>query len=94
MATQTLIDFANENRPNCKWIFCYSMIIIQNLKIFFIYLSKIIKSRKVENFGIIGFNHMKWEYSFIQNTFIFLELILKYSRALVTFQQKTVEIQF
>ena len=23
MATQTLIDFINENRPNCKWIICF-----------------------------------------------------------------------
>ena len=22
-ATQTLIDFINENRPECKWIFCF-----------------------------------------------------------------------
>ena len=23
MATQTLIDFINEKRPNCKWIICF-----------------------------------------------------------------------
>ena len=23
MATQTLIDFINKNRPECKWIICF-----------------------------------------------------------------------
>lgn len=63
-ATQTLIDFINKNRPNCKWIFCFQHDNFPITKNFFGSLSRLILSEKVSNFGIIGFNHIDdWEYS-------------------------------
>ena len=56
MATQTLIDFINENRPNCKWIVCFQHDIYPISEDFFKTLSEYISSEKLNNFGIVGFN--------------------------------------
>jgi hypothetical protein len=56
MATQTLIDFINENRPQCKWIVCFQHDIYPISKNFFDKLDNYIKSAKLNDFGIIGFN--------------------------------------
>jgi hypothetical protein len=56
MATQTLIDFINENRPNCKWIFCFQHDNYPISKDFFTSISQLIKEDKLEQFGILGFN--------------------------------------
>ena len=58
MATQTLIDFINENRPNCKWIFCFQH---DNYPIslnFFSKISDLISKNKLKDFGILGFNNL------------------------------------
>jgi hypothetical protein len=56
MATQTLIDFINENRPNCKWIVCFQHDHYPLSKDFFSSISKRINNNKLDEFGIIGFN--------------------------------------
>jgi len=56
MATQTLIDFVNENRPNCKWVVCFQHDIYPISKNFFSKLDKYIQSDKLNDFGIVGFN--------------------------------------
>lgn len=72
-ATQTLLDFINDHRPNCKWIFCFQHDNFPKSRNFFNYLSKLINSKKVENFGIIGFNHLdNWEYSLFSKYLYFL----------------------
>ena len=58
MATQTLIDFINKNRPNCKWIFCFQH---DNYPIslnFFSKISDLISKNQLKNFGILGFNNL------------------------------------
>jgi hypothetical protein len=55
-ATQTLIDFVNENRPNCKWIVCFQHDIYPISNFFFNKLSNIIEKNDLKNIGIIGFN--------------------------------------
>ncbi len=55
-ATQTLIDFINENRPECKYIVCFQHDIIPLSKQFFSKFSEMIETRKLDNFGTIGFN--------------------------------------
>lgn len=56
MATQTLIDFIKENRPNCKWIICFQHDIYPISKNFFKTLSRYILEQKLNEFGIVGFN--------------------------------------
>lgn len=56
MATQTLIDFINENRPNCKWIICFQHDIYPLSTNFFNRIDEYIKSGDLDKFGIIGFN--------------------------------------
>lgn len=56
MATQTLIDFINENRPNCKWIICFQHDIYPISIDFFKTLSNYISNEKLNEFGLIGFN--------------------------------------
>ena len=56
MATQTLVDFINENRPNCKWITCFQHDNYPLSKNFFTTISNHIQTGKLDNFGIIGFN--------------------------------------
>ena len=58
MATQTLIDFINENRPNCKWIFCFQHDNFPISPNFFSQISSYIKEDKLDNFGILGFNQV------------------------------------
>lgn len=56
MATQTLIDFINKNRPNCKWVFCFQHDNYPISKNFFSTISNYIKQDKLNDFGILGFN--------------------------------------
>jgi len=56
MATQTLIDFINENRPNCKWIFCFQHDHYPISKNFFKTIRERVVGNKLNDFGIIGFN--------------------------------------
>ena len=56
MATQTLIDFINENRPNCKWVVCFQHDIYPISENFFKTISRYISEEKLNEFGIIGFN--------------------------------------
>ena len=56
MATQTLVDFINKERPNCKWIFCFQHDNYPISKDFFSTISNYIKEDKLEDFGVLGFN--------------------------------------
>jgi hypothetical protein len=56
MATQTVIDFINENRPRCKWIICFQHDIYPISKNFFTTISEYDRKGSLLNFGIIGFN--------------------------------------
>ena len=56
MATQTLIDFINENRPNCKWIICFQHDHYPLSKDFFQSINKKIENNLLDDFGLIGFN--------------------------------------
>ena len=56
MATQTLIDFINKNRPNCKWIICFQHDHYPLSDNFFNNISNRISNNKLNDFGIIGFN--------------------------------------
>jgi len=56
MATQTLIDYINNNRPQCKWIVCFQHDIYPISKNFFDKLDNYINSDKLNDFGLIGFN--------------------------------------
>lgn len=60
MATQTLVDFINLNRPNCKWIFCFQHDNYPISKNFFSNISSLIDSNKIDNFGLLGFNHLDY----------------------------------
>ena len=55
-ATQTLMDFIKENRPNCKWCFCFQHDNYPISKLFFKNLSSLIIKNDLNDFGIIGFN--------------------------------------
>lgn len=56
MGTQTLIDFINENRPNCKYILCFQHDVIPISENFFSSISNLIETGKLDDFGAIGFN--------------------------------------
>lgn len=56
MATQTLVDFVNENRPHCKWIICFQHDIYPISKHFFKKISDYVSEGKLDQIGIIGFN--------------------------------------
>tara|TARA_R110000737_G_scaffold253236_1_gene262671 strand:+ start:367 stop:1341 length:975 start_codon:yes stop_codon:yes gene_type:complete len=56
MATQTVVDFVNENRPNCKWLICFQHDIWPISKDFFTRISQLIEQDKLNEFGSIGFN--------------------------------------
>lgn len=56
MATQTLMDFINKNRPNCKWVICFQHDIYPLSTNFFTQISTYIKEDKLDDFGVIGFN--------------------------------------
>jgi len=57
-ATQTLIDFINTNRPNCKWIFCFQHDCYPLTSDFFTRISKLIDNGLPDNFGTLGFNRI------------------------------------
>ena len=57
-ATQTLIDFININRPECKWIICFQHDNYPLTKTFFNQISEYISKDKLDNFGLIGFNNL------------------------------------
>jgi len=56
MATQTLIDFINEERPDCKFIFCFQHDIYPISERFFERLSNLIQTGNLREVGILGFN--------------------------------------
>lgn len=56
MATQTLIDFINESRPECKYIICLQHDVKPITKDFFKKLSIYISNGKLDEFGAVGFN--------------------------------------
>ena len=56
MATQTVVDFINENRPNCKWLICFQHDIWPVSENFFTRISQLIEQDKLSEFGSIGFN--------------------------------------
>ncbi len=58
MATQTLIDFINEERPECKWIICFQHDCYPISENFFSRISKLIQDEKLNDFGTIGFNRI------------------------------------
>ena len=58
MATQTLVDFINENRPDCKWIICFQHDCYPITKNFFSRISKLIDDGKLDEFGTLGFNRI------------------------------------
>jgi hypothetical protein len=59
-ATQTLIDFINANRPNCKWVICFQHDCYPISKDFFGRLSNIITKESLENVGTFGFNRIDY----------------------------------
>jgi len=56
MATQTLVDFINTNRPNCKFIICFQHDVIPLTTHFFTKISELISNNSLAQFGAIGFN--------------------------------------
>jgi glycosyltransferase involved in cell wall biosynthesis len=56
MATQTLIDFVNKNRPDCKYIICLQHDVKPITNGFFKKLSTYISDGKLDDFGAVGFN--------------------------------------
>ena len=56
MATQTLVDWINENRPECKWIICSQHDVIPLTKNFYSILSEKIDTGTLNEFGAVGFN--------------------------------------
>jgi hypothetical protein len=56
MATQTLIDFINNERPKCKWILCFQHDHYPISKDFFANIDNRIQLGNLDEFGIIGFN--------------------------------------
>ena len=55
MATQTVVDFINENRPNCKWLICFQHDIWPVSENFFTRISQLIEQDKLSEFGSILF---------------------------------------
>jgi len=58
MSTQTLVDFINKNRPNCKWVFCFQHDCYPITENFFSRISKLISDGKLDEFGTLGFNRI------------------------------------
>ena len=56
MATQTLIDFINKHRPNCKFIICSQHDVIPMTRDFYSIISSKITEGTLDGFGAIGFN--------------------------------------
>ena len=57
-ATQTLIDFIHENRPDCRWIIHFQHDCYPISENFFGRISKLITDDKINDFGTIGFNRL------------------------------------
>jgi hypothetical protein len=57
-ATQTLIDFINENRKECKWIVCFQHDNHPLTNNFFGEIDNLIGDNKLNSFGAIGFNNI------------------------------------
>ena len=55
-STQTLIDFINENRKECKWIICFQHDNYPLTKNFFNRIDDLIKNGSIDEFGALGFN--------------------------------------
>lgn len=55
-ATQTLIDFINNDRSECKWIVCFQHDIYPISTNFFTKLSSYIDSGVLDDVGVVGFN--------------------------------------
>lgn len=55
-ATQTLVDFIHEHRPECKWIFCFQHDNYPITENFFSRIDTLIKNGSLEQFGALGFN--------------------------------------
>ena len=51
MATQTLVDFINDNRPECKWIICFQHDNYPISKKFFSHISTLIEKNLLINMG-------------------------------------------
>ena len=56
MATQTLIEYINENRPQCKYIICFQHDVIPISENFFTQISELVEKGSLDSFGGIGFN--------------------------------------
>ena len=61
MATQTLIDFINDNRPDCRWIFCFQHDCYPISENFFSRISKLIQDDKLDEFGTLDSIESIWE---------------------------------
>ena len=57
-ATNTLIRYIKKNRPECKWIFCFQHDCYPITENFFSRFSKLVETRKLDEFGTIGFNRI------------------------------------
>jgi len=57
-ATQTVIDWVNKNRPNCKYIVCFQHDNYPISDNFFDSMNEQVKSLENKKVGIIGFNHL------------------------------------
>lgn len=55
-AVQTIINFINENRPHCKWLFVFQHDCHPITPNFFTRISRLIDSSKLDGFGGMGFN--------------------------------------
>ena len=60
MATQTLVDFINDNRPECKWIICFQHDNYPISKKFFSHISTLIEKNSFDKYGILGFNNLDY----------------------------------
>lgn len=60
MATQTLVDFINDNRPECKWIICFQHDNYPISKKFFSHISTLIEKKSFDKYGILGFNNLDY----------------------------------
>ena len=58
MATHTLIKFIKENRPECKWVFCFQHDCYPITENFFSRFSKLVEDGKLDKFGTVGFNRI------------------------------------
>jgi hypothetical protein len=58
MATHTLIKFIKENRPECKWVFCFQHDCYPITENFFGRISKLIDEGKLDECGTLGCNRI------------------------------------